>query len=228
MWEDWDHRPERVEETFPGIETGSGPSEEAWGLARAEAGERPVERPALALRARAARVLATVWDAHSPVSDDRVCLVTHSGLGGYGLLPELLASPRTDNPRFVLDHASLSTVRCDGRGHLALRVNCTRHLAGLTVVLCADPACAHQSPNMDDRRCARCGGPVLARCPTCSTQILAPASECCTHCGHLLYGRRTTPRTEPGGATVFRSKVRWTAAEACPSSATPPEFFCTD
>ena len=58
MWEDWDHRPERVEETFPGIETGSGPSEEAWGLARAEAGERPVERPALALRARAARVLA--------------------------------------------------------------------------------------------------------------------------------------------------------------------------
>jgi probable phosphoglycerate mutase len=195
MWEDWDRRPERVEETFPGIARGSGPTEEEWGLARAEAGERLFERPAQALRARAARVLATIWAAHPRTSDERICLVTHSGLGGYGLLPEMLASPAADNPRFVLAHASLSAVRCDGRGHLALRVNCTRHLVGLTVVLCADQTCAHQSPNMDDRRCSRCGGPVLTQCPTCATEILAPASQCCTYCGRPFYGRRTTLST---------------------------------
>jgi probable phosphoglycerate mutase len=144
-WEDWDRRPERVEETFPGIATGSGPTEEEWGLARAEAGARLFAPPAQALRARAARVLATIWAAHPRTSDGRICLVTHSGLGGYGLLPEMLASPAADSPRFVLAHASLSAVRCDGRGHLALRVNCTRHLVGLTAVLCADQTCAHQS-----------------------------------------------------------------------------------
>ena len=187
LWDDWERRPERIDAAFPGMVQGPDPSEEDWGPARAEADETPVQRPAPALRARAARVLATVWQAHPPASEDRVCLVTHSGLGGYGLLPALLASPTADNPRFVLDHASLSAVRCDARGHLALRINCSRHLAGLTVVLCADPACGHQSA-IDDRRCARCGGPVLAHCPTCSTSILAPAGQHCSYCGRPWHG----------------------------------------
>ncbi len=87
----------------------------------------------------------------------------------------------------MLDHASLSAVRCDARGHLALRINCTRHLAGLTVVLCADPACGHPGAEMEDRRCPRCGGPVLPWCPPCATEILAPAGRRCTYCGRPFH-----------------------------------------
>ena len=187
LWEDWERRPvEQIPLDFPALTPGAPPAEADWSVAADECAESPQRRKS-ALSGRARKVLDLVFAAHPPTAPDRVCLCTHGGLGGYGLLPVLLGTADTDNGRFVLDHASLTEVRCDERGHLVRRINCTRHLVGLTAVICSRPGCGHRGAHREERTCPRCGAPMLSSCPTCATDIPAAAGPTCPHCANAYH-----------------------------------------
>lgn len=185
-WQTPGPAPEVMASRFADIAAAEALSEAEWGMARAEWDNPPeIARPAL--RARGETVAARLLAAHPRASLDRVCLCTHMGFSGAALLPALLEA-RRELASFDLDNAALTEVECHERGNFIVRANCGRHLAGLTVVLCSDPACAQASPQLEDRACRRCGGPVLLKCPTCRTFIPAPAGPTCPDCGRPYHG----------------------------------------
>ncbi len=222
LWEDWARRPPHgIPRDFPRLAPGPPPTKAEWGFAADEGSPDP-ERRRAAVFARCRKVLDTLLAAHPPASGDRVCLCLHHGLGGSGLLPVLLGTADVGNGRFALEHASLTEVRCDARGHVVLRVNCTRHLAGLTVALCSDPACGHRAAHRDERTCHRCGAPMLSRCPTCATTSRpTPAPHARTAAIRIAAARPVSHKRGRGPARLPRRRAPGrgpVGSRPCPSA----------
>ena len=180
FWEDWRRRPVGG---AAALRCDPDPVATDWPEVADESGDLPAGRLGAA-RARCRRALDLLLRAHRREADDRVCLCTHSQLAIFGLAPVLAGTPPAENHRFLLDHAALTHVQCDGRGNLFRRVNCSRHLADLTAAICSNPACAATARHPEERACRACGAPLLRECPTCRTSIPAPAPADCPHCGN--------------------------------------------